>query len=259
MNELIAALFGPIVAVVVLGYAYMTYREIRSLPEGTDNMKEISAAIYEGAMVFLKREYRIIGIFVVALFILLSIFIGIWAGVAYLGGAICSLAAGFCGMKAATKANVRTSQAAATEGQGKALIVAFKGGSVMGLSVAGLGLLGLAAASAIGIGYPDNPAEPTALTAFVQNFASIISGFGMGASSVALFARVGGGIYTKGADVGADLVGKVEAGIPEDDPRNPATIADNVGDPFKDTSGPAMNILIKLMSIVSLVIAPLLI
>ncbi len=237
MNELIAALFGPIVAIVVLGYAYMTYREIRSLSEGSDKMKDICAAIYEGAMVFLKREYRIIGIFVACLFILLSIFIGLWSGVAYLGGAVCSMAAGFCGMKAATKANVRTSQAAATEGQGKALVVAFKGGSVMGLSVAGIGLLGLAVAYAIGIGYPGNPSEPAALSDFVQNFAGIIGGFGMGASSVALFARVGGGIYTKGADVGADLVGKVEAGIPEDDPRNPATIADNVGDNVGDVAG----------------------
>ncbi|HXG30030.1 MAG TPA: sodium-translocating pyrophosphatase, partial [Thermodesulfobacteriota bacterium] len=164
-------------------------------------------------------------------------FIGIWTGVAYLGGAVCSMAAGFFGMKAATKANARTSQAAATEGQGKALAVAFKGGSIMGLSVAGLGLLGLALAYALGIGIPDNPTESTALAAFVKDFASIIGGFGMGASSVALFARVGGGIYTKGADVGADLVGKLEAGIPEDDPRNPATIADNVGDNVGDVAG----------------------
>jgi len=237
MGEVIATLLGPVVAIVVLGYAYMTYREIKSLPEGTDKMKEISLAIHEGAMVFLKREYRIIAIFAIVLFLLLSIFIGIWTGVAYLGGAVCSMAAGFFGMKAATKANVRTTQAAATEGQGKALAVAFKGGSVMGFSVAGLGLLGLAVAYAFGIGIPDNPAESTALTAFVQNFASIIGGFGMGASSVALFARVGGGIYTKGADVGADLVGKLEAGIPEDDPRNPATIADNVGDNVGDVAG----------------------
>jgi K(+)-stimulated pyrophosphate-energized sodium pump len=237
MGEVIAALLGPVVAIMVLGYAYITYREIKSLPEGTDRMREISSAIHEGAMVFLKREYRIIAVFVIALFLLLSIFIGIWTGVAYLGGAVCSMAAGFFGMKAATKANARTSQAAATEGQGKALAVAFKGGSIMGLSVAGLGLLGLALAYALGIGIPDNPTESTALAAFVKDFASIIGGFGMGASSVALFARVGGGIYTKGADVGADLVGKLEAGIPEDDPRNPATIADNVGDNVGDVAG----------------------
>lgn len=237
MGEVIAALLGPVVAIMVLGYAYITYREIKSLPEGTDRMREISSAIHEGAMVFLKREYRIIAVFVIALFLLLSIFIGIWTGVAYLGGAVCSMAAGFFGMKAATKTNARTSQAAATEGQGKALAVAFKGGSIMGLSVAGLGLLGLALAYALGIGIPDNPTESTALAAFVKDFASIIGGFGMGASSVALFARVGGGIYTKGADVGADLVGKLEAGIPEDDPRNPATIADNVGDNVGDVAG----------------------
>ena len=140
-------------------------------------------------------------------------------------------------MKAATKANVRTAQAAATEGQGKALAVAFKGGNVMGLCVAGLGLLGLSIAFTFGIGLPSNPSDSTALAFFAQNFAGVIGGFAMGASTVALFARIGGGIFTKGADVGADLVGKVEAGIPEDDPRNPATIADNVGDNVGDVAG----------------------
>jgi len=237
MGEVIAALFGFILGLVVLGYALTVYREVSMLPDGTEKMKEIASAIHEGAMVFLKREYRIIAIFVIVVFILLSVFIDIRAGIAYLGGAICSMAAGFFGMKSATKANVRTAQAAATEGQGKALTVAFKGGNVMGLSVAGLGLLGLSIAFALGIGIPDNPAEPTALSNFVQKFAGIIGGFAMGASSVALFARIGGGIFTKGADVGADLVGKVEAGIPEDDPRNPATIADNVGDNVGDVAG----------------------
>ncbi|MDA2920081.1 sodium-translocating pyrophosphatase [Desulfobacterota bacterium AH_259_B03_O07] len=237
MAELIAALFGFILGIVVLGYAYTVYRGINVLPDGTEKMKEIAAAIHEGAMVFLKREYRIIAIFVVVVFILLSVFIDIRAGIAYLGGAICSMVAGFFGMKAATRANVRTAQAAATEGQGRALTVAFKGGNVMGLSVAGLGLLGLSIAFALGIGIPDNPAEPSALSNFVKTFAGIIGGFAMGASSVALFARIGGGIFTKGADVGADLVGKVEAGIPEDDPRNPATIADNVGDNVGDVAG----------------------
>jgi len=237
MGEVIAALFGSVFGLLVLGYAFTVYREIISLPDGTDKMREISSAIHKGAMVFLRREYRIIGIFVIVVFILLSIFIDYRAGIAYLGGAICSLVAGFCGMKSATKANVRTAQAAATEGQGKALIVAFKGGNVMGLSVAGLGLLGLSIAFALGIGIPDNPSDSLALTGFVQKFAGIIGGFAMGASSVALFARIGGGIFTKGADVGADLVGKVEAGIPEDDPRNPATIADNVGDNVGDVAG----------------------
>ncbi len=237
MGELIAALFGPIVAIAVLGYAYLMYKHIRSLPDGNDRMREIASAIHQGAMVFLQREYRIIAISVAVIFVLLSIFIGIWTAIAYVAGAVCSMAAGFFGMKAATQANVKTSQAAATEGQGQALSVAFKGGSIMGLSVAGLGLLGLSIAYAFGIGIPDNPADTTVLSTFVRNFASTISGFGMGASSVALFARVGGGIYTKGADVGADLVGKVEAGIPEDDPRNPAVIADNVGDNVGDVAG----------------------
>jgi K(+)-stimulated pyrophosphate-energized sodium pump len=237
MGEVIAALFGTILGLVVLAYAYMVYREIKSLPEGNDKMKEISAAIHEGAMVFLGREYRIIGIFVLAVFILLAIFINWHTAIAYAGGAICSLTAGFFGMKAATKANVRTAHAAATEGQGKALTVAFKGGNVMGLCVAGIGLLGLSIAFALGIGLPSNPHDATGLAIFAQKFGAVIGGFAMGASSVALFARIGGGIFTKGADVGADLVGKVEAGIPEDDPRNPATIADNVGDNVGDVAG----------------------
>ena len=237
MGEVIAALFGSVFGILVLGYAFMVYRDIKSLPDGTEKMREICSAIHQGAMVFLRREYRIIAIFVIVVFILVSIFIDFRAGIAYLGGAICSLVAGFCGMKSATKANVRTAQAAATEGQAKALIAAFKGGNVMGLSVAGLGLLGLSIAFALGVGIPDNPTDTLALTSFVQKFAGIIGGFAMGASSVALFARIGGGIFTKGADVGADLVGKVEAGIPEDDPRNPATIADNVGDNVGDVAG----------------------
>jgi len=237
MGEVIAALFGIVLGVVVLGYAFMVYREIKSLPVGSDKMKEIAAAIEEGAMVFLNREYRIIGIFVLVVFILLGIFIDWRTAVAYIGGAVCSILAGFFGMKSATKANVRTAQAAATEGQGRALAVAFKGGNVMGLSVAGLGLLGLSIAFTLGIGLPDNPTDAVGIVAFVEKFAGIIGGFAMGASSVALFARIGGGIFTKGADVGADLVGKVEAGIPEDDPRNPATIADNVGDNVGDVAG----------------------
>lgn len=237
MGEVIAVLFGLIVGVIVLGYAYLVYREIKSLPEGNDTMKEISASIHEGAMVYLKREYRIIGIFVIIVFILLGFFIGWKVAIAYVGGAVCSVLAGFFGMKAATKANVRTAQAAATEGEGKALAVAFKGGNVMGLCVAGLGLLGLSIAFTFGIALPSNPGDPAALAFFAQNFAGVIGGFAMGASTVALFARIGGGIFTKGADVGADLVGKVEAGMPEDDPRNPATIADNVGDNVGDVAG----------------------
>jgi K(+)-stimulated pyrophosphate-energized sodium pump len=237
MGEVIATLFGIILGLGVLAYAYSVYREIKSLPDGNDKMREIAGAISEGAMVFLSREYRIIGIFVIVVFILLGIFIDWKTAVAYVGGAVCSLTAGFFGMKAATKANVRTAHAAATEGQGKALTVAFKGGNVMGLAVAGIGLLGLSVAFTLGIGLPDNPGDAAGIALFAEKFAAIIGGFAMGASSVALFARIGGGIYTKGADVGADLVGKVEAGIPEDDPRNPATIADNVGDNVGDVAG----------------------
>ncbi len=237
MGEVIAALFGTVLGIAVLVYAFMGYREISSLPEGSDKMKEIASAIHEGAMVFLQREYRIIGIFVAVVFVLLGLFISWTTAVAYIAGAFCSMTAGFFGMKSATKANVRTAQAASSEGQGKALTVAFKGGNVMGLSVAGIGLLGLSVAFVLGIGIPDNPSDAEGLARFAVHFGDILGGFAMGASSVALFARIGGGIYTKGADVGADLVGKVEAGIPEDDPRNPATIADNVGDNVGDVAG----------------------
>ncbi|MGD9651524.1 MAG: sodium-translocating pyrophosphatase [Candidatus Dadabacteria bacterium] len=237
MGEVIAALFGTVLGIAVLVYAFMVYREISSLPEGSDKMKEIASAIHEGAMVFLQREYRIIGIFVAVVFVLLGLFISWTTAVAYIAGAFCSMTAGFFGMKSATKANVRTAHAASSEGQGKALTVAFKGGNVMGLSVAGIGLLGLSVAFVLGIGIPDNPTDAEGLARFAVHFGDILGGFAMGASSVALFARIGGGIYTKGADVGADLVGKVEAGIPEDDPRNPATIADNVGDNVGDVAG----------------------
>ena len=237
MGEVIAALFGTVLGIAVLVYAFMVYREISALPEGNDKMKEIASAIHEGAMVFLQREYRIIGIFVAVVFVLLGLFISWTTSVAYIAGAFCSMTAGFFGMKSATKANVRTAHAASSEGQGKALTVAFKGGNVMGLSVAGIGLLGLSVAFVLGIGIPDNPTDAEGLAHFAAHFGDILGGFAMGASSVALFARIGGGIYTKGADVGADLVGKVEAGIPEDDPRNPATIADNVGDNVGDVAG----------------------
>ena len=163
-------------------------------------------------MAFLVREYKSLGIFVVVLAIILAVAINIQTAVCFLAGAICSILAGYFGMRAATKANVRTANAAKESGMGKALQTAFSGGAVMGLSVVGLGILGMS------IAY------------FIFDDPNIVTGFSFGASSIALFARVGGGIYTKAADVGADLVGKVEAGIPEDDPRNPAVIADNVGD-----------------------------
>ncbi len=237
MGEIIAGPIGIIVGIVVLAYALITYREISKLSVGTDKMKEIASAIHEGAMVFLRREYKIIGIFVSVVFVLLAISLNIQTAIAYIGGAICSVLAGFFGMKSATLANVRTAQAAKTEGQGRALEVAFKGGNVMGLSVAGLGLLGLSIAFYLGIVAADKPEAASSLVEYLQRFGGTIGGFAMGASTVALFARIGGGIYTKGADVGADLVGKVEAGIPEDDPRNPATIADNVGDNVGDVAG----------------------
>ncbi|MCY3986163.1 MAG: sodium-translocating pyrophosphatase [Candidatus Dadabacteria bacterium] len=240
MGEVIAGnmgLVGVAVGLIVLLYAYFVYRGINSLPAGNDKMKQIASAIHEGAMVFLQREYRIIGLFAAIVFVLLSVFLGIETGAAYIGGAVCSLIAGFCGMKAATKANVRTAQAAASQGQGKALEVAFRGGNVMGLSVAGLGLLGLSIFFFVGIDLQTKPQDAVTLSAFLKEFGGMIGGFAMGASTVALFARIGGGIFTKAADVGADLVGKVEAGIPEDDPRNPATIADNVGDNVGDVAG----------------------
>jgi K(+)-stimulated pyrophosphate-energized sodium pump len=194
-------------------------------PDGTDLMRQIATMIHTGAMVYLRRQYTILSVFIVIVFIALSTLIGVWTGVAFLSGALCSGLAGFFGMKAATRANVRTSQAANANQShpGKALKMAFAGGSVMGLSVASLGLIGVGIFFYL---FGHDPAQ-----------AYVISGFGMGASAIAFFARVGGGIYTKTADVGADLVGKVEAGIPEDDPRNPAVIADNVGDNVGDVAG----------------------
>ncbi|MCK5118122.1 MAG: sodium-translocating pyrophosphatase, partial [Candidatus Latescibacteria bacterium] len=214
--------FAPYLSLFGLACAGLIYLYLKKQPVGTDVMRELSDAIHDGAMAFLKREYTILAIFVAVVFVVLYIALNPMTAVAFLSGAVCSIVAGFIGMKAATRANVRTTQAANQHGEAKALSVAFSGGAVMGLAVASLGLLG------VGIffhffGDPKN--------------AAIISGFAMGASSIALFARVGGGIYTKSADVGADLVGKVEAGIPEDDPRNPATIADNVGDNVGDIAG----------------------
>ncbi|CAN5881564.1 sodium-translocating pyrophosphatase [soil metagenome] len=216
-------LLGLLVAAAI--YAYL-----KKQPAGNETMRDIAEQIHAGAMAFLKREYSVLVPFVVVVAVLLGLAVGWRTGVAYVGGAVCSIMAGFFGMSAATKANVRTSEAARSGGQGPALRIAFFGGGVMGLSVASLGLLG------IGLVFLWVGRSAGSEDAF-RAFAEIISGFAMGASSIALFARVGGGIYTKAADVGADLVGKVEAGIPEDDPRNPATIADNVGDNVGDVAG----------------------
>ena len=206
-------------AVLALLFAAWKTSAVSKADAGTERMKEIAGNISDGARAFLFAEYKILVIFVAVLFVLIGLFITWLTAVCFLIGAIFSVCAGYVGMNVATKANVRTAAAAKSSGMNKALGVAFSGGSVMGMCVVGLGLLGCAA-----------------IYAFTGNV-EILTGFSLGASSIALFARVGGGIYTKAADVGADLVGKVEAGIPEDDPRNPAVIADNVGDNVGDVAG----------------------
>jgi K(+)-stimulated pyrophosphate-energized sodium pump len=215
---------------VGLVIAWVTYLYVRRQPAGSEKMQEIQDMVHDGAMTFLRREYMYLLPFLAIVAVLLGIVIGWSTSFAYIGGGVCSVLAGFFGMKSATRANVRTSEAARSSGQAKALRIAFNGGAVMGLSVASLGLLGVGLVLQFYLGSPDTREA-------WQAFSEIITGFAMGASSIALFARVGGGIYTKAADVGADLVGKVEAGIPEDDPRNPATIADNVGDNVGDVAG----------------------
>lgn len=210
----------PIFGMIALLFAFFLALKVSKQSEGNEKMKEIAASISEGAQAFLKAEYKILVIFVAVLFVGIGFGIGNWlTAVCFLFGAGFSTIAGYCGMRMATKANVRTAQAAKETGMNKALSIAFSGGAVMGMCVAGLGLLG------VGVIYN------------ITKDISVLTGFSLGASSIALFARVGGGIYTKAADVGADLVGKVEAGIPEDDPRNPAVIADNVGDNVGDVAG----------------------
>jgi len=215
--------FAPLLGLLGFAVAIYLYVQVKAQPVGNDTMREISEAIHSGAMAFLNREYRVLAIFIAVVFLLILIGMGFSTALAFVGGAACSMICGFIGMKAATRANVRTTEAARLHGQGKALEISFNGGAVMGLSVASLGLIG------VGIFYIMYGGDPET--------ARYINGFAMGASSIALFARVGGGIYTKAADVGSDLVGKVEAGIPEDDPRNPGVIADNVGDFVGDTAG----------------------
>jgi K(+)-stimulated pyrophosphate-energized sodium pump len=211
--------YSFIIGFLGLIFALLLYFFIKRYPKGNEIMNEIAEAVHSGAMIFLKREYSYISIFVIVIFIVLWRFFSIYTSLAFLTGASCSMLAGFIGMKGSTRSAVRSTQGAITGGTPLALTIAFQGGAVMGISVAALGVAG------IGIFY------------FFTKDPVIINGFAMGASSVALFARVGGGIYTKSADVGADLVGKVEAGIPEDDPRNPGVIADNVGDNVGDTAG----------------------
>lgn len=210
----------PVFGIIALLFAVMLASKVGRQSAGTDRMKEIAGSISEGAKAFLTAEYKILIFFVAILFVLIGVGIGNWVtAVCFVVGALFSTLAGYFGMTVATKANVRTANAAKESGMNKALSIAFSGGAVMGMCVAGLGVLGV-----------------SAIYIFTGN-ADILFGFSLGASSIALFARVGGGIYTKAADVGADLVGKVEAGIPEDDPRNPAVIADNVGDNVGDVAG----------------------
>lgn len=211
---------APALAVVALLFAFYKISFVSKQDAGTDRMKEISSAISDGARAFLFAEYKILAIFVAVLFIAIGFGLNSCiTAVCFLCGAAFSILAGYIGMNVATKANVRTANAARLSGMNKALSIAFSGGSVMGMCVVGLGLLG------------------ASVLYMIFNNLNVLFGFSLGASSIALFARVGGGIYTKAADVGADLVGKVEAGIPEDDPRNPAVIADNVGDNVGDVAG----------------------
>ncbi len=209
----------PIAGILALLVAAVLAANVKKQSEGTDKMKEIAAAIHEGAQAFLMSEYKILIIFVIIVFLAVGFGIGWDTAVCFIIGAVFSTIAGYCGMNVATRANVRTANAAREKGMTAALPIAFRGGAVMGLCVVGLGLFG------------------ASMIYLVTKNDSILFGFSLGASSIALFARVGGGIYTKAADVGADLVGKVEAGIPEDDPRNPAVIADNVGDNVGDVAG----------------------
>jgi K(+)-stimulated pyrophosphate-energized sodium pump len=227
---------APALGVLALLFVFWRSSWVSKQEEGTERMQRIAKAIFDGAMAFLKAEYKILGIFVAVVAVLLAVsanpVTSSWlVGVSFVIGAISSALAGFIGMRVATKANVRTTNAARTS-LGKALEVAFAGGSVMGMGVVGLGVLGL---SVLFIIYGNM--FGTSTEEDVTRVITIITGFSFGASSIALFARVGGGIYTKAADVGADLVGKVEAGIPEDHPLNPATIADNVGDNVGDVAG----------------------
>lgn len=216
MNNL---LWIPAIGIIGLLFAFVIYKMVMKKDPGNEKMKDIAEQIHIGAMVFLRREYQIIFLFMIVVFVVLTVFLSLYTGIAYVGGAISSMLAGIFGMQAATRSSGRSCQAAVTGGTPQALLTAFLGGSVMGISVAAIGVVGLG------------------LVFFFTKDPEIISGYALGASSIALFARVGGGIYTKSADVGADLVGKVEAGIPEDDPRNPGVIADNVGDCVGDTAG----------------------
>jgi len=233
--------FPPGIGLVGLAFALFFFMRVKSLPDGNEAMNRIAQYIREGAMAFLMREYKVLSLYAIVVFGLLSWRLGVPAGVAFLLGAFLSLLAGFCGMKAATLANVRTAQAARDGSKSNALLTALDGGAVMGLAVAGLGLIGM---SLIYLFYEGNTALGTEFHAFA-----------VGASSIALFARIGGGIYTKAADVGADIAGKVIEGIPEDDPRNPGVVADNVGDNVGDVAGMGADIYESMVAAVVAAIA----
>jgi K(+)-stimulated pyrophosphate-energized sodium pump len=215
--------YAPYLGILGLIIAYLIFLYVKKQPNGSELMKDLEGMIHSGAMAFLKKEYSVLLVFIAIVLLLLGFGISWRTAIAFVTGAFCSMLAGFSGMSSATKGNSRTANAANKYGQAKALNVSYFSGSVMGISVASLGLLGLGFWFWY---YGGNPET-----------AQYINGFAMGASSIALFARVGGGVFTKAADVGADLVGKVEAGIPEDDPRNPGVIADNVGDNVGDIAG----------------------
>src|ERR1700730_5837506 len=230
----------PVMGIIGLFYTFIKLAWVSKQDAGNDRMQEIARYIAEGAMAFLKAEWKILSYFVILAAILLAVMGNSnpqshWSiAIAFILGAVLSATAGYIGMRSATKANVRTAHAARTS-LSRALKVSFTGGSVMGLGVAGLAVLGLGGLFIIlkSIFAPDAAVNSEEMLRTIE----VLTGFSLGAESIALFARVGGGIYTKAADVGADLVGKVEAGIPEDDPRNPATIADNVGDNVGDVAG----------------------
>ena len=247
MNKLIC--LAPIAGAIAVIFAFIKTGVINKSDAGNDRMKEIAGAIAEGAKAFLFAEYKILIIFVAVLFLILGFGINWLTAVCFIIGALLSTLAGYVGMTVATKANVRTANAAKESGMNKALSIAFSGGAVMGLCVVGFGILGLGIILIVVMN----------TTGFTNDSVSILTGFSLGASSIALFARVGGGIYTKAADVGADLVGKVEAGIPEDDPRNPAVIADNVGDNVGDVAGMGADLFESyvgaLVSVVTLAVA----
>jgi len=226
--------YAPLVGVAGLVMALLLYWRITKQPSGNDRTRLIGGLIEQGAMAFLRRQYMVLLPVLIVVAGALAATVGWRIGAAYVFGGVSSVVAGYLGMRAATKTNVRTTEAARATGRREALMIAFSGGAVMGLAVASLGLIGLGVVANIMLDL-GNAGSLTHDQLIL--FGEVVSGFAMGASSIALFARVGGGIYTKAADVGADLVGKVEAGIPEDDPRNPATIADNVGDNVGDVAG----------------------